>query len=73
MSITFTIPLPSERPTLPIWPDAGQLLGYSNRSSAYRAAAAGHIPTIQLSERRRAVPTAAVRVMLGLSAEGGPR
>lgn len=50
-------------PTLTV-PQAGELLGISRRS-AYRAAAAGHIPTIRLG-RRILVPTALLLRMLGL-------
>ncbi|MDP8927835.1 MAG: helix-turn-helix domain-containing protein [Actinomycetota bacterium] len=44
---------------------AGALLGISRRS-AYRAAAAGHIPTIRLG-RRILVPTASLHAMLGIT------
>ena len=44
-------------------PDAGALLGLS-RSSAYRAAARGEIPTIRLG-RRLVVPVAKLLEMLG--------
>lgn len=64
----MTIPLPEDQPVLRIWPEAGRALGYMSRASAYRAARDGFIPTIALSERRRAVPTAALRAMLGLDA-----
>jgi len=67
--MSATVPLPDDQPTMSIWPEAGRLLGYTNRSSAYRAAAAGYLPTIRLSARRIAVPTAAVRQLLGL--DGG--
>ena len=43
---------------------AGVLLGVSRRA-AYRAAAAGHIPTIRLG-RRILIPTAHLHRMLGL-------
>lgn len=68
--ITYTVPLVSERTTVPIWPDAGRLLGIESKSAAYRAAKAGFIPTVQLGERRWVVPTAALRTMLGLPIEG---
>lgn len=58
----MSLPDPQETPTLSI-PDAGKLLGL-DRSSAYRAANAGYIPTIQLGQRRRCVPTAALLEML---------
>jgi excisionase family DNA binding protein len=44
---------------------AGSLLGISRRS-AYRAAAAGHIPTIRLG-RRLLVPIPKLHAMLGIS------
>ena len=43
---------------------AGQLLGLS-RSSAYRAATRGEIPTIRIG-RRLLVPTARLMTMLGI-------
>ena len=63
------IPLPSERPTVPIWPDAGRALGFNSKSGAYRAAKTGHIPTVQLSARHWVVPTAALRTLLWLPFE----
>ena len=65
-----TIPLVSERATVPVWPDAGQLLGYTSKSAAYRAAANGFSPTVKLSPRRIMVPTAALRAMLSLPLDG---
>lgn len=47
--------------------DAANILGISRRS-AYRAAAAGQLPTIQLG-RRLLVPTARLRTLLGLPAD----
>ncbi len=44
--------------------EAGQLLGVS-RSSAYRAAARGELPTLRLG-RRLIVPTGRLLAMLGL-------
>ena len=46
---------------------AGKLLGLS-RSSAYRAAARGQLPTIVFG-RRRLVPTTRLLEMLGVSIE----
>ena len=66
-----TVPYPSEKPTVPIWPDAAAALGIRSKSAAYRAARLGTIPTVQLSERRWVVPTAALRAMLGLPIEEG--
>lgn len=60
------LPSPLERPTLDI-PEAGAYLGL-NRVQSYRAAKSGHLPTVQISERRWRVPTAALRQMLGLDA-----
>lgn len=47
---------------------AGSLLGISRRS-AYRAAAAGHIPTIRLG-RRLLVPIPKLQAMLGIGVGG---
>ncbi|MDP8931636.1 MAG: helix-turn-helix domain-containing protein [Actinomycetota bacterium] len=47
--------------------EAGELLGLS-RSSAYRAAAKGELPTLRFG-RRLLVPTARLLAMLGLSDE----
>jgi excisionase family DNA binding protein len=47
--------------------DAATILGISRRS-AYRAAAAGQLPTIQLG-RRLLVPTARLRTLLGLATD----
>ena len=63
------IPLSTERPVLDI-PEAGAYLGLS-RIASYRAAKDGHLPTVQISERRWKVPTAALRTMLGLPVDGG--
>lgn len=57
-------PSPEERPTLPVWPDAGRILGLS-RQSTYDAATRGDLPTIRIG-RRLLVPTAALRRMLQL-------
>lgn len=48
-------------------PEAGDLLGIS-RNAAYRAAAAGQIPTLQLG-RRILVPVGRLLAMLGASGE----
>ncbi len=58
------LPDPVERPTLPVWPDTGQLLGLS-RASTYDAVARGEIPAIRVG-RRLLVPTAALRRLLAL-------
>lgn len=54
-----------ERPATMTVEQAGALLGISRRS-AYRAAAAGHIPTIRLG-RRILVPAAMLYRMLGIT------
>lgn len=58
---------PLTRPTLPI-PEAGQYFGL-DRNAAYRAARQGYLPTVQVSERRWVVPTAALLKMLGMGGE----
>lgn len=68
--MSTTVPLPSERPTLPIWPDAAEALGITSKAAAYRAAKSGFMPTVRIGERRWVVPTAALRTMLGLPVEG---
>ena len=64
MTQTFAVALPdpSDRPTLPLWPDTGRLLGLS-RQPTYDAARRGEIPTIRIG-RKLLVPTAALRRML---------
>lgn len=58
-----SVPDPTEQPTVTVEFTAG-VLGIS-RDSAYKAAAAGDIPTIRVG-RRLLVPTAALRRMLAL-------
>jgi hypothetical protein len=53
------IPDPLERPTLPLWPDTGRILGLG-RSATYAAAERGEIPTLSFGARK-VVPTAALR------------
>ncbi len=53
---------PATTPVLDI-PEGGAYLGL-DRNRAYRAAKAGHLPTVQVSERRWVVPTAALLRML---------
>lgn len=55
---------PSTCPTLPI-PEAGAYLSL-DRNAAYRAARAGFLPTVQISERRFVVPTAALLRLLAV-------
>ncbi len=59
-------PSPEERPTLPVWPDTGQILGLS-RQGTYDAVTRGDIPSIRVG-RRLLVPTAALRRLLQLDA-----
>ena len=54
-------------PALMDMEQARELLGMS-RSAVYRAAAAGHLPTLRFG-RRVYVPTARLLAMLGLTAE----
>ena len=54
-----------EQPATMTVEQAGQLLGISRRS-AYRAAAAGQLPTLRLG-RRILVPTAALHRMLAIT------
>lgn len=57
-------------PTLSV-EQAGQLLGIP-RATAYRAAAAGQLPTFRIG-RRLLVPTARLLDLLGLAADGEDR
>jgi hypothetical protein len=58
------LPNPEEKPTVSLWPTAGQAIGLS-RTSTYEAARRGEIPTIRVGKVIR-VPTAALRRMLQL-------
>ncbi len=58
------LPYAEERPTLRLWPTAGQALGLG-RSATYAAAGRGEIPTIRVGGRIL-VPTAALRKLLHL-------
>lgn len=58
---------PRKTPTVSI-PAGGALLGL-DRNAAYRAARQGYLPTVQVSERRWVVPTAALLKMLGMGGE----
>lgn len=60
------IPTPEERPTVSV-EEAGAWLGLS-RSSAYEAARRGELPTLRFG-RRLMVPTARLRVLLGIDPE----
>src|SRR5262245_22821812 len=48
-----------ERPTVPLWPTAGQILGIG-RGTAYEAAKTGQIKVLEFG-RRKVVPTAWLR------------
>lgn len=50
--------------TIPLWPDAGRLLGIS-RNVAYDAARKGMIPTLRLGKNIR-VPVPKLLAMLGV-------
>ena len=58
------VPLPEEQPMMQLWPQVGKLLGLG-RAATYEAARRGDIPTMRFG-RRIAVPTAALRRMLGI-------
>jgi hypothetical protein len=60
------LPDPEIEPWLSI-PAAGAIFGLG-RAASYEAARRGDLPTIRLAGRRR-VPTARLRVLLGLSTE----
>ncbi len=60
------IPDPREQPTLSV-PEAGELLGLG-RSASYLAAERGEIPTLHFGRTVR-VPTARLRVLLGIDSE----
>jgi hypothetical protein len=63
----MAIPLASEQPTLPLWPDAARALNINSRQTAYRLANTGRLPvrTIQVGPRQ-VVATAELRRVLGL-------
>ena len=60
------VPLATERPTVPLFPDAAELVGVKSRQTAYRLAHAGKLPfrTLQVG-RQLVVPTAELRRALG--------
>jgi len=60
------IPTPQERPTVTV-EEAGEWLGLG-RSSAYEAARRGELPTLRFGRTLR-VPTARLRVLLGIDPE----
>ena len=57
-------------PTLSV-EQAAQVYGVS-RSTAYELVRCGAVPSIRLSPRRIVIPTAALRVSLGMPPESGP-
>jgi excisionase family DNA binding protein len=61
--------LSTDAAVIDLWPEAGRLLGMS-RSSTYRCAANGSIPTVRLG-RRRVVPVLALRRMLSAEEPSG--
>lgn len=63
------LPNPEEEPTVSIWPTAGRSLGLG-RGATYAAVTRGDIPTVPAGGRKRRVPTAALREMLGLASKG---
>jgi|NGEPerStandDraft_6_1074524.scaffolds.fasta_scaffold63398_3 excisionase family DNA binding protein len=60
------IPTPQERPTVSV-EEAGEFLGLG-RSSAYEAARRGELPVLRFGRTLR-VPTAGLRVLLGIDLE----
>lgn len=61
---TTLVPDPADQPTMTI-EEVLPILGIS-RAAAYRAAAAGDIPTLRIGRSIR-VPTAALRQLLGMA------
>ena len=60
------LPYPEERPVVDLWPDAGRALGL-RRTSTYNAFERGELPfPVWKIRGRYVVPTAALRVALGL-------
>ena len=51
--------------TVPLWPTAGRALGLG-RNATYEAAERGKIPTIKTGGRKKPVPTAPLRKLLGI-------
>lgn len=68
--MTITALAATDLPVLMTIEQTAQLLGIS-RSAAYRAAAAGQIPTVRIG-RRLLVPTARLLEMLGLEPPADP-
>jgi hypothetical protein len=65
--MTARCPDPNERPTIPLWPDTGRILGLG-KATTYAAARTGAIPTLRFGARL-VVPTAKLRMMLSLDTE----
>jgi hypothetical protein len=65
------IPLPWVTPVVPLWPDAGEWLGFRSRSASHDAAGRGEIPTIRLGARLM-VPTAELYALVGLAVPPHP-
>ncbi len=65
MPTNNALPMPEDRPTVPVWPTAGRAIGLS-RSSTYLAAQRGEIPGLLRIGGRYMVATAALRRALGL-------
>jgi hypothetical protein len=63
------IPNPAEKPTLPLWPDAGQAFGLG-RARTFELARRGELPfPVYRLGRSWRVPTAALRRALQLDPE----
>ncbi|MDP9476254.1 MAG: helix-turn-helix domain-containing protein [Actinomycetota bacterium] len=63
------IPRPEEQPVMSV-EEAGRELGLG-RSASYEAVRRGEIPSLRLG-KRRVVPTAALRRLLGLDVDDAP-
>jgi hypothetical protein len=62
----MSLPDPTERPTVPLWPDAGQAFGLG-RARTFELARRGELPfPVYRLGRSFRVPTAALRRVLGL-------
>ncbi len=59
------LPRPEESPTVDLWPDAGEALGFG-RTFTYEAAKRGDIPGLLRIGNRYRVATAELRRALGL-------
>jgi hypothetical protein len=52
--------------TVPVWPTAGKAFGFRTKEAAYAASRRGAIRTIPGLGRKKVVPTAWMREVLGL-------